>query len=385
MAQLNAIGGVIIDADNGVPVSFASVFISNSSMGVTCDGSGQFILKDIPVSGGHELVVSSAGYETFTYVFSSNQLPLNLRISLNRKIVNIQDVTILPVEKDGWQKWGKYFIMYFIGQSANAKNCEILNPEVIQFRHNKSQKSIEATANEVILVRNNRLGYVIKYQLEHFNFQYEKSNVVYVGYPLFTEIETNDSARQKKYATRRLKSYQGSVMHFVRSLYRNTLVSEGFEVKRLKRRMVLDTVWLDGYVNVFNEFDSAIHRQDGRSYFLRWLQKESLDSSVLTADSLLTANLDSSSLHFHFKNLLYIRYLKEPESAEFGKANFRQKQLPFQWSKLSLLNDAEAISIHSNGYYNPVLDLQLEGYMGWEKMAELLPFNYEPPLESIAE
>jgi hypothetical protein len=82
---------------------------------------------------------------------------------------------------------------------------------------------------------------------------------------------------------------------------------------------------------------------------------------------------------------LYIRYLKEPESAEFGKANFRQKQLPFQWSKLSLLNDAEAISIHSNGYYNPVLDLQLEGYMGWEKMAELLPFNYEPPLESIAE
>jgi hypothetical protein len=36
------------------------------------------------------------------------------------------------------------------------------------------------------------------------------------------------------------------------------------------------------------------------------------------------------------------------------------------------------IRIYKNGYFEDQLDIVFSGYMGWEKMAELVPAEYEP-------
>src|SRR4051812_16416273 len=85
-AQQNAILGIVIDADSKAFINGCNVFLNNSSKGAITDAAGKFILRDIPEGGSLQLVVSSIGYETFTYSFSPQQLPLNLNISLNKKI-----------------------------------------------------------------------------------------------------------------------------------------------------------------------------------------------------------------------------------------------------------------------------------------------------------
>src|SRR5436190_1274277 len=97
-AQTNVITGIIIDADNGEPVSASNVFISNTGLGNITDGTGKFTLYNIPWYNSLRLVVSSVGYETFTYDFSAKQLPLNLKISLNKKVVDMANVQIIPYE-----------------------------------------------------------------------------------------------------------------------------------------------------------------------------------------------------------------------------------------------------------------------------------------------
>src|SRR6187402_2747223 len=103
--QTNAITGVIIDADNAEPISTCNVFISNTGLGSVTDAGGKFTLYNVPWYSSLRLVVSSVGYETFTYDFSAKQLPLNLKISLNKKVVDLTNVQIIPYETDGWQKW----------------------------------------------------------------------------------------------------------------------------------------------------------------------------------------------------------------------------------------------------------------------------------------
>jgi hypothetical protein len=43
----------------------------------------------------------------------------------------------------------------------------------------------------------------------------------------------------------------------------------------------------------------------------------------------------------------------------------------------SILVFKKKLKIYSNGYYENSLNLVLNGYMGWEKIAELVPLEYK--------
>ena len=45
----------------------------------------------------------------------------------------------------------------------------------------------------------------------------------------------------------------------------------------------------------------------------------------------------------------------------------------------------EAVTIEGNGYYREIDSLYEEGYMGWKKMAHLLPWDYDPRRDAWAE
>src|SRR5688572_4721672 len=108
--------GVVQNTDSKAPVPAASIFLANTSIGTTANTNGQFTLN-IP-TGKFDLIVSSVGYETYTQTITS---PFNsdfISINLQPKAKELDNVRIEPFEKDGWEKWGQFFVENFVGFSA---------------------------------------------------------------------------------------------------------------------------------------------------------------------------------------------------------------------------------------------------------------------------
>ena len=73
---------------------------------------------------------------------------------------------------------------YLIGKTPNSLNCKLLNYEVVKFRFKKNEKVLRAFADEPLLIRNEALGYELKYDLSLFEFN-SKINIFLSWLPVF--------------------------------------------------------------------------------------------------------------------------------------------------------------------------------------------------------
>ncbi|MBO9681406.1 MAG: carboxypeptidase-like regulatory domain-containing protein, partial [Flavisolibacter sp.] len=224
--------GIVLDAQKNTPIPNASVFLNTTSVGTVTNEQGNFAMT-IP-NGKYELIISSIGYETNTQIISSTDAPEFVTVKLKIKAEVMQTVIIEPYEKDGWTKWGKFFVESFIGTSSLAKDCRIKNTKVIKFRHSKTKNELSAFADEPLIIENRALGYTIRYQMEAFQYDFKTGYLLYAGYPFFQPMKGN-SARQKRWENMRSEVYAGSIMHFMRAVYRNKTAEEGFEINPLKK------------------------------------------------------------------------------------------------------------------------------------------------------
>ncbi|MBL7726556.1 MAG: hypothetical protein JNM68_02675 [Dinghuibacter sp.] len=82
---------------------------------------------------------------------------------------------------------------------------------------------------------------------------------------------------------------------------------------------------------------------------------------------------------FSFPHRLYVAYKNEPVSVEFRAQHFGYREQR-QVTRMFFVSETATPELHiyANGSYFDPLQLFLDGYMGWEKMAELLPLEYEP-------
>lgn len=376
--------GVVLDAEKNSPVPKASVFLNNTSVGTTATDEGRFEIT-VP-AGKYELVVSSVGFNTHLQTITVQDVPDFLTIRLAAKAPELEAVVIEPYLKDGWAQWGRFFLENFIGTSELADDCQILNKDLLRFRFSKKQNKLSVSAGEPLVIENKALGYRIRYQLETFLYDFQTQFVLYIGYPFFEPLQARQR-KQQRWAEKRREVYYGSTMHFMRSLYRNTLVQEGFEVRRLQKFPNLEKQRVrelyrtrrappatKSLVSSGNRFVS-----DSTGYYESVLRQpdvlEKIGREVLTGDSIAFA-IDSVTAGLSFPDYLYVHYLK-------GQVPLAYKRLyptgaHAMLSYLQLLTD-QPLSIQANGmYYNPV-DVVMSGYWGWsEKMATMLPFDYKP-------
>ncbi|HYO21332.1 MAG TPA: carboxypeptidase-like regulatory domain-containing protein [Flavisolibacter sp.] len=186
--------GVVVDEKN-VPIPKASVFLNNTSIGTTADNEGQFSLN-IP-AGKFELIVSSIGYITHNKSVNAAEVADFLTIQLKIKAPELETVIIEPFEKDGWQKWGRWFNDNFLGTSEYGRECRIKNPEVLKFRNSKKRSELTVIAIAPLMIENKALGYRITYQLENFRFDFKTRYLLYAGYPFFENLEGSNRKKRK--------------------------------------------------------------------------------------------------------------------------------------------------------------------------------------------
>lgn len=400
-----SLSGMVIDGITKQPLVGSSVFISNTAFGTVTARDGSFELKDIP-PGNYDLIISSVGFETNVYSFNSEKLPLRLRVELERKIKELDNVTVEPGEEQGWEQWGRLFMDNFVGQTSNAKSCRIVNKDAIRFQYYKKSNRLIAYCDEQIILENRALGYIIRYQLEDFEINFKTHATLFVGYPLFEEINKKQKGVPRRWQRSRDKAYYGSMMHFMRAVYNNTIASEGYEVRRMVRKPNLEkervraiyrgrissqrenmSIRISSGNSTVPVIKSDATLADSSDYYERILsQGDNIDTysqHLLTADSIIVQQDGVFKIMF-FQDYLYVTYKNAIEEQDYLEYHNERRQRTFQRSYICLQNE-KAIAIDHNGSYYPPQEIFSMAYWGWnEKMASLLPLDYQPfaPVET---
>lgn len=351
--------GKLIDSDSQKPVAGASVFLSNTSTGTVSQEDGSFIINSFP-EGRYDFVVSIIGYETKIIPLNSFTMPSFLEIILTPKIKELEEVIVESYEKNGWEKWGTFFMNNLIGKTPNALECILLNSEVVKFRFDKKENIIRAFADEPLVIRNEALGYELKFDLSLFEFNFRANIFYYQGYPLFIDLVTNRKGKEKRWLQNRQETYLGSMMHFMRSLYRNQLVEDGFELRRIiKKRNKSTEIQLGGVKNM-----------------------EDMDILVnipLNGDSIAFA-IDSVTAGIQFTDYLQVVNPAKKMPDMYKQQNRRVGINQPMTAELYMPDPKLSISVLANGSHFNGKDLIALEYWAWsEKLSNLLPLDYENP------
>jgi len=391
-----ALRGKVIASDSKQPIHLANVFLSNTSIGTVTNAEGVFVLDRFP-QGRFDVVISCIGYETYVTTIQYAQLPAFIDVVLKPKVNILQEVVVEPYEKNGWERYGKFFIENFIGTSALAADCKLKNPETIRFRYNKKENILRAFADEPIVLENRALGYILRYDLKVFEYNYGTRIFYFQGYPLFEDIETDRKRLLNRWERNRTEAYYGSMMHFMRSLFRNQLIEEGFEIRKLikvseeEKKRVRNIYNSRTYINsngniVVNDSLLANGNKDSADYYRKVMRQPEkmavLINQLLPGDSIAFA-IDSFTAGLYFDDHLQVTYKYKQVPDEYVRTNSLSVQPKTPVVSEIVLPRKNAIAVLANGSYFEGLDLITSGYWGWwEKLATMLPFDYKPPKKS---
>lgn len=342
-AQHFKIRGVVVSDETQEPLQGASVFMMNTTLGTVTDDKGNFEI--VLPNGGYDVVVTFSGKQSESRRITTSDGGEKLSFSLKNKEKELQEVAVVSSSevKDGWNVYGNFFIDNFIGNTPNAKQTVITNPEVLKFYYSKRKNKLKVIADAPLSIQNNALGYTIRYELDSFVYNYANHTSLFEGDQLFTPIQTSDSAQITKWNEARANAYKGSILHFMRSYANKELEENGFEV-----RSVTTVKGVEKTFRIPNPYIT-----------LNYQKNDSLQLVIL-----------------HPKNPeLGILYTKEKPESSYS-TQFPEEPSDFQYSQISL--PAEGLFIESNGYYYDQYDLLINGYWNWTKLADMLPYNYQP-------
>lgn len=335
-----AIIGKVVDSATQQPLAGASALCQNTTYGTTCNAEGNFMLS-LP-NGGYDLVISYTGYDKKVIRISNTQMTGDtMIIALPLQDNALTEVAVVASNEvvDGWSIYGKFFFDNFIGSTPNASECILKNPEVLRFffTKNKKRHRLKVTAREDLLIQNNALGYIIRYQLDSFSYDYNSNISQYTGYPFFIEQDTSAEV-SAQWIKNRAKTYLGSRLHFMRALYDSIVVEEGFLIEQMEgagknAKGVL----------INNVYDSSLYQADSNTVFINWEGGYRISYKSVMPDK---------------------KFLQEFKLPSDSRA------------QVTLLNISDGFVIEENGFFYEQYDVINTGYWGWKKLAEALPYDY---------
>ncbi len=336
--------GKVVDKESKLPLQAASVFAQNTTFGVASDADGNFTIK-LPV-GGYSLVVTFTGYETESVRISNNN-PENenflIEMSPQQKSLEEVSVAISSEVKDGWQKYGVFFTHNFVGQTKFANQTIIRNPEALHFYFSKKRNRLKVVASEPLTVENFALGYTLKFAIDSFTYDYGTNANLFIGYPLFEELRGTPE-QQEMWAENRQVAYRGSMLQFMRSLYNQTLIEKGFELQ-----FIVPNKDEEASIPLQNLYGALNYQKD-----------------------------DSTNTVEFMPNQPTVVVIYNKEKPEQAYLNFDQTANKIVQVSSLLFTPGEPIVIEQNGYYYDQTDITTNGYLGFKKIGDMLPYDYVP-------
>ncbi|MES2829717.1 MAG: carboxypeptidase-like regulatory domain-containing protein [Bacteroidota bacterium] len=321
----------------GEVVEAATVFINGSKKITKTDEKGLFIFKTVS-PGTYQIVINMIGYASIKENVVLQDKAISLELALVEKGIVLNEVTIGNNSQRASQI--KTFLKKFLGESDNAKSCSLLNPELLDF--STRQTLLDATTSDFLIIENKNLGYRIKYLLRNFRFNSGTGVTSYDGESLFENLDGTED-QQAVWKKNRLFAYQGSFMHYLRSLYLNTTRNEGFQTHNITTRMeplVLDPVPLD------------------------------MEQFLFT--------IDSNFVELKFSQRLYVYYdVKKTALKDLEDSQENIKKIMDATGSVMQLYLENAV-LDKKGSYVDYRSFLLKGYWSSKRLGDQLPFEYQP-------
>ncbi len=374
--QTYSISGTVTDG-KGITLPGATVFITNSKYIQATDNGGKFSFNNI-TPGTYEVVVKLLGFEPDIQSVTIREKSANLTARLKESVTALKGVNISGGPDIYRERYLALFIKNFLGETVNAQQCKLLNPDVLKFYYNKNNDfRLTATAADFLVVENKALGYTLKYLLTAFDLDMQNNRCTVGGSPYFEEMKGTE-AQQKKWQINRRVAYMSSDRHFFKAVMNNTAKAEGFSVYQIIDNPILIQN------TPANERWAFYQDTDDPS------RRKLVNIRVLNIDALFIA--DSQD----FKTLIsdskavswdkpesggyFIVYTGEDESALYyntgGTIELPVKSIPHK-RQISLIHPlAESVMIDRNGDVTPALGFFYMGYWAWLRIADLTPLDY---------
>ena len=344
-SQIDAtLTGTVTDS-TGAPLSNVAVFISSSMMGSTTDEDGMYIIPGVPL-GTLRLNASSVGYESqYVDMFVKEAATVKHDFVLNEAVYILGDITVASDNKR-WQRQLERFTRIFVGETPNASQTTILNPEVLDFTGQRG--TFRAQASEPLVIENRALGYKVTYYLNEFVS--EPTSYRWDAEPIYEPLAPSSPEEMALWNARRDSIFYGSFRHFLLSVINDKLEEQGFKIYASGRSDPFSSTSARILGNTRTELRASDILQDG----------EAPDERVLD-----------------FHGTVDVVFTRELESADFIRHEGLRRRPRFQTSPIRLERGPAIIDLKGDPL-DPYGVTFVGGYFGYERVADQVPKEYRP-------
>lgn len=379
-----SISGTVRDEKETIPG--AAIYLSGTKISTITNTDGKFTISKLP-AGNYDVLVQVVGYLPYSKSVIISDKSVNMDVLLTSNPVMLNEVVIKP--DPNRLAYLSLFKEFFIGRTPNAKDCKILNSEVLNIDYDKQRKVLTVSSKEFLIIENKALGYNIKYMLQNFEYDYRTRIVYFAGFPFFEEMKGSKS-KINRWNKKRNTAYFGSSQHFFQSLYEGTSEKEGFVIHKLgtigNKNRQPDSV-INANIKRLTAGSKAINmltfnRDDSLNFWLKERSKPKAmavlnKAKVLTDTLVKTYNQDVK--YINFTDELFVMYTKEKETEEYSYLGFQVSRAPdmgnYQVSLINLV--APPMLFYKNGSIaNPRSSLY-KGFWAYEKMADAVPIEFK--------
>lgn len=383
------ISGKILNYNDKKPVADADVFLNNATAGTNTDVHGEFRLNIKP--GKYFIIVSIVGYNDFSQAVQVVNGDVRLGdIYLTPSNKTLKEVVVKPKEIP--ESYLYVFKEQFLGKSDIAHDCRIINPEILSIAYNRLDSTYSATSDGYLVIENPDLGYRLRFELNHFFYSsnIDSPRISYNGFAHFEEMK-GKPAEMRRWERNRYDVYKNSSRHFYRALMADRLAQEGFKAQQFSihpnfDRPPDDTIFkkIEYYKKMANGGSDDIAMRAKWKYWerelklpkiIRELLPYSLDQSDLIRPTdkpglfAFTCDMDGIFVTYnekgHFDNGIKMEHLRNPRNTECTLISFNE---PFAF-------------LDRDGVINNPAEVSFMGFWVTQRVADLLPVDYEPPQE----
>ncbi|MTB51556.1 carboxypeptidase-like regulatory domain-containing protein [Lewinella sp. W8] len=258
------VSGTVLDADDGTPIPFATVYFDGTTNGQTTDERGEFKLSLSGMQLPARLIVSHLGYDlAATEVKApSAGLVFNMKVQgqdLQQVEVsdrNLRERTLAEFRQKllGDDDWGlaasikneerivfnrDYKDVKLVTENPNWRRRLVNSKRYPQTWAEDSSYVVQEQPLNLRIDRATRLridlpdiGYDLELDLQSFLFDYRQALTSYFGFFFYRPKEGFGEEPRARHRRNRERAYYGSSMHFARSLTTGSLTANGFAVYR---------------------------------------------------------------------------------------------------------------------------------------------------------
>ena len=337
-----SLAGRVVNGSTGLPLSGASVYFNNTSIGTSSNDKGEFSFSNVDL-GNSELVVSSIGFEILVVKINANLVKGKFYLcQLTPKEEQLKDVLVLSDARR--KRLLEIFKENFLGHTREADKSSMQNLKSIYFTRGSSGSGFNAYTDTPIIITNNQLGYRVSFQLVEFSFDEATGITYFIGYTRYEEL-----GDKKRWIKNRQDAYFGSTLHFFRSFISNRLNAEGYDLYLVKP-----------VGNTENKSSAEM-------------------AMTITPSQISSANeADTGYLKITVPGKLMVQYRRNPPSKNYlARKMMVMGSMPLGFRAFINLTEPYFL-VDRNGILEDPLAINYGGYWIYERAANLLPFNYQP-------